>query len=137
MDFFKCSQTIILAFFFVMVAFTSGMVFVVAERNKYLGWTNTTQWGNSTNGTNKNLTNIGYTKMMVNLLWGFYEPRKPGEKLSSAKILRKYQVLTKLLFLIETNFFAINQKHNNYTYWQGVSLDQFCPTQCMKAFLST
>jgi hypothetical protein len=57
------------------------MVFVVAERNKYLGWTNTRQWGNSTNGTNENITNIGYTKMMVNLLWGFFEPQKPGNEL--------------------------------------------------------
>jgi hypothetical protein len=62
------------------------MVFVVAERNQYLGWTTTMQWGNSTNGTNQNITNISYTKMMVNLLWGFYEPQKPGEQIFNVNL---------------------------------------------------
>ena len=72
--------TITITFAFVLIAFSTGMVFLVAERNKYLTHTNTTQWGLSYNGTlvNENVTNIGYTKMMVTLLWTLFEPQKPG-----------------------------------------------------------
>ena len=72
--------TIAITFSFVLIAFSTGMVFLVAERNKYLTHTNTTQWGLSFNGTlvNENVTNIGYTKMMVTLLWTLFEPQKPG-----------------------------------------------------------
>jgi len=70
--------TIAITFAFVLFAFASGMVFLVAERNKYLTHTNTSEWRLAVDGTQENVTHIGYTKMMVTLLWTLFEPKKPG-----------------------------------------------------------
>ena len=75
--------TITITYAFVMFGIASGMVFLVAERNKYIMYTNNTQWHDVDGSLNTNLTNIGYTKMMVTLLWGFFNPERPGNNLVS------------------------------------------------------
>jgi hypothetical protein len=82
--------TITITFVFVLFAFASGMVFLVGERNKYLSYTNTTEWGSPDTKLNFNVTNTGYTKMMVTLLWSLFDPQRPGKEFPhcSLKIIR-------------------------------------------------
>ena len=78
---------IIITYAFVMFGIASGMVFLVAERNKYIVYTNNTEWHDSNGTLNSNLTNIGYTKMMVTLFWGFFNPERPGNHKTGLKLV--------------------------------------------------
>ena len=69
---------IFITYAFVMFGIASGMVFLVAERNKYIVYTNNTEWHDHNGVLNNNLTDIGYIKMMATLLWGFFNPERPG-----------------------------------------------------------
>jgi hypothetical protein len=73
----------------------AGMVYLIAERDYYLRNRNV---NSSTNASNATTNPMGYTKTMVTLFWGFFDPQRPGD--ASTSLLGIYTIRQTLVKIV-------------------------------------